>query len=224
MRKKGDSCSREWGFTSAELLIVITIGTILAVIAGAGYRLYERESPVKYAAQRLNRAAATARSYAVTNNDYYALIIDTKFQNFWIDIVDKDGVTIDNGWKVTAPESLGDKVSLVAWNGTIDGRVPEERRVVFQPDGSSGNAKLWLKMGDSASKVYYAVRIYGPTGQSRVMSDVEEPTQTLTALPLVADPAGLSGASPMAKPGTALRSTQNTNTIMQKKQQRKRIE
>jgi hypothetical protein len=39
-------------------------------------------------------------------------------------------------------------------------------------------------MGDAGSTLYYVIKVYGPTGTSRVLSDVGAPTQTLMlALP-----------------------------------------
>src|SRR5690242_12876936 len=97
-------------FTSVEFVGAAALSLILATIALTGYRLYERESPVKSVARRLTQALSTARAFAISGNSPYTLTIDLKYRNFWIDQTNESGtVTVP---KVTSPERIDDRVAI----------------------------------------------------------------------------------------------------------------
>lgn len=167
-----------------ELVVALIVAMILATVGAAGFYVYQREAPVAYAAKRLSQAAATARSYAVVNNAPYALQIRVQYnglpiQNYWIDELDDTASAVVSRM-VSGQQPIGDKVFLVAAAyGANVTTSTETVTVKFFPDGSSDDVRLTLRQGDQGSNLFYGLRIYGPTGMCRVMSDVSAPTQTL---------------------------------------------
>lgn len=172
MRRIGTTRRRR-AFTMVEVMAAITVSLILSVVAVASYRLYQHEMPVKYAGQRLSHAFAMARSYAVANNGYYALKIDRAHQNFWLDATDETGVVVAVP-KVASPELFDEKVAIDGIQfGANAGSEPTDEVVpiLFRPDGSSDDVHLYLRTAGSAGQGadLCTVRLYGPTGMSRVI-------------------------------------------------------
>lgn len=184
MRNGRRETNRRAGFTSMELVVALIVAMILATVGAAGYYVYQREAPVAYAAKRLSYAAATARSYAIVNNAPYALQIQAQYngnmvQNYWIDELDDTASQVVSRM-VTNQQPMGQKVYLVgAAYGGVESSYTDSLTVKFFPDGSSDDVNLTLRQGDAGSQLFYGVRIYGPTGMSRVMSNVDAPSQTL---------------------------------------------
>lgn len=162
---------RRRAFTSVELMGAVVLSMILSVVAITSYRLYERELPVKYAARRLSHAMATARTMAVANSSIYTVQIDRAYHNFWIDETDEFGQPTVA--KVVSPESLDPKVQIdgVQFGSTDSSLYNNVTSVRFFSDGSSDDVSVTLKMlADNAQdpKNIFTVRLYGPTGQSKV--------------------------------------------------------
>ena len=72
----------------------------------------------------------------------------------------------------------------------------------FFPDGSCDDVRVTLRLGDASSTVFYAVRVYGPTGQSRVLSNVDPTTGSLVAItPATAPTPGPPAVTPPGSRG-----------------------
>ena len=154
-----------------EFMGAMAIGLILSVLALSGFRLYEREMPLRHSAGRLAAAFSTARALAISNTGTYSVQVDVKARNFWIDETNSFGEPIVP--KVLAPEKLDDTVTLA---GIYFGAQPAPQygtvtRIRFYSDGSSEDARLYLILaGANAADPanFDTVRLYGPTGASRV--------------------------------------------------------
>lgn len=170
IRQHATDVGARQGFTTTEVMVAVALSLILSVIAVAGMQIYQRESPVRGAASRLMHTFATARTYAVANNSYYAVRIDAAHRNFWIDETDATGGTMAP--KVTSTESLGDRVALDSirlGNTAVQGG--QVVSLSFAPDGHSDDAAIYLRLeGAPANDMrgFFTVKLYGPTGQGQV--------------------------------------------------------
>jgi len=168
------------GFSMVELIAVIVIGLILASVAMAGVRIYERDLPVRQQASRLVKAFASARSFAIANNSFFAVQYSPELGIFWIDETDAGGGPLVH--KVMRPESIDDKVAVDAiFFGANAADLNQDRlSILFRPDGSSDDVRIFLRMlGAAATDATqtHTVRLYGPTGQARVFENQRlEPT------------------------------------------------
>jgi Tfp pilus assembly protein FimT len=173
-------CKR-WGFTSIEFMGAMVIGAIISVLAIGSYRLYERELPVRHAARRLVHALSSARALAISQNLPYAVLIDRRYQNFWVDQVNAAGATTVP--KVVSPEPFGKKVQLIDIQfglTPVSASATDPVVIRFFPDGSSEDARIFLRMinAPNAPAATYTVRNYGPTGQARVFENQQLATTT----------------------------------------------
>jgi Tfp pilus assembly protein FimT len=203
MGKKRQWTRRSRGFTTMELITVIIITMILTTIAVAGYRLYQRDLPIKYAADRLVRTLSTARSYAVANNSYYTVQFDRQYQNYWIDETDDAGTVLVP--KVTAPDAVGEQARFAAFQ--IGGNAVDETvalvPVRFAPDGSCDDARITLQMGGGAATLYYDVRVYGPTGVGKVIANAAAPVATAANATVSSNTAAMTQAASPAQTSQA---------------------
>lgn len=181
-----------------EMVVTMLIIMILSTISVAGYNVYQRESPVRFAADRLSHAMAAARAYAVANNAVYTVKIDPNYQTYWIDESDDLGGTVVP--KVTSPVPIGERVTLVGVNFGVTPLTTSTQTglpIRFFPDGSCDDARLTLRQGDAASGIYYAVRVYGPTGLSLIQSNVAPTTGSLVMINI---PAPQPSPTPVVTP------------------------
>jgi Tfp pilus assembly protein FimT len=171
------------GFSVIELLGAVVLCMIVATMAFAASRVFERPLALSSAAGRLAGAMATARTMAVSQADAnvgYAVVIDRATSGtqtlesrprFWIDKFD-----VNNGKttaaKVVAPETFGEKAWLDAIyvNGSINNNGVVHLR--FWDTGIGDDAYVHLKLkadvNDASTSTVTTVRLYGATGQPRV--------------------------------------------------------
>lgn len=168
-------------FSMIEFLGALVVSGIVSSMALVGYRVYERELPVRHAASRLSHAFATARAYAIAQNAIYAVRIDRRYKNFWIDQVTTAGVI--QRAKVTRPEPIDDNVVIDdVWFGLSPaGAAADPLTFRFLSDGSSDDGRVFFVLDGKDPAVgtnVYTVRIYGPTGQSKVFANQRLETTT----------------------------------------------
>lgn len=161
------------GFTMLEFSGAMVIALILSIIAVAGFRVFERELPLRHGSKRLVQAFSAARSFAIARNSNFVVRIDKVAKNFWIDETDPRGVTTLP--KVTRPEELGPELEVTdVYYGQA--RIADSERFLFfrfYPDGSADDARVMLRRVDTEATddtSYDTIRLYGPTAQSEVFS------------------------------------------------------
>ena len=159
-------CQRSRGFSVVEVLGALVLSLILATVAMVSLRLYQKDLPLNGTANRLAHLMATARAMAISRNGTFAVIIDRTYNNFWVDEIDSAGNKLVP--KVISPESIGE---LVVVDSILPGSgQPAVAR--FNPDGSSDDLYIHLKLKSRQQSTderdVTTVRLYGPTGQSRV--------------------------------------------------------
>jgi Tfp pilus assembly protein FimT len=159
------------GFSSVEFIGAVVISMVLSVIAVAGYRIYQRDLPLREGARRLAHTFSTARAFAISNNSVYTVQIDRQYHNFWIDETNAVGVPILP--KVTRPEPLDDRVRIndILFGANSAVGVASLTPVRFFSDGSSDDVRVFMNLADvqtTDSASICTVRLYGPTGQSRI--------------------------------------------------------
>ena len=169
-------------FTTIEFIGAVVVMLVLAVIGLAGFRIYEREMPVKHVAKSLNHAFSSARTFAIAQNAVYSVQINLNFNNFWIDETNELGQTLLA--KVVRPEPIGDQVEIdsIFFGSTRINNTQSSIPVRFLPDGSSDDVTVYLRLAaaDSTNPAnIYTIRLYGPTGLSRIF---ENQRLTLSAL------------------------------------------
>ncbi len=157
------------GYTALELAAVVLIIMVLTLGSLAGVRHIGYREPVEQNARRLAQAFAGARSYAIANNSTFTVRIDLARRNFWIDETSPAGATIQP--KVTRPELLDPTVAVEQFiYGALVNESPQHS-VRFFADGSSDDVSIVLRRAEenpADEKDVSTVRLYGPTGQSKV--------------------------------------------------------
>ena len=168
------------------MLGALTLSVILSIFAVAGYRVYERDLPAKSAAHRIAHTYSMARSMAIARNGTFTVKFDRKQDNWWIDETTAAGDLLFA--RVDSTEKLGEKVRITNIQFGLpqeDGEdifidnpvVGDQVAVRFFPDGSSDQVSVYLKpverLDENNPADTYTVRLYGPTGQSRVFPGEE---------------------------------------------------
>lgn len=162
---------RRSAFTTIEMLGGLSISVILTVIALSGYRVFHRNMPLDQTAGQLSHVCSTARAYAISHNSTYTVKIDLTHRNFWIDATDENGNPIVS--QVIHPESIHDHVEI---NEIRFGNTPISSNTSILPirffsDGSADDVRIFLKLWSqdtNHNEAYYTLRIYGPTGHSKI--------------------------------------------------------
>lgn len=154
-------------FSTLEVLAAIVVSLILASIGLASMRLYQVELPISGSGNRLCYAFSTARTMAISRNSTFAVVINTDYSNFWINELDSNGNTV--AAKVVTPETIDPRVAIAE---IIPAPTTSEAIFKFFPDGHSDNGAVYLKLKSRLASLntgdFTTVRVYGPTGQSRV--------------------------------------------------------
>jgi len=162
---------RRSAFTTIEMLGGLSISVILTVIALSGYRVFHRNMPLDQTAGQLSHVCSTARAYAISHNSTYTVKIDLTHRNFWIDATDENGNPIVS--QVIHPESIHDHVEIneIRFGNTPISSNTSILPIRFFPDGSADDVRIFLKLWSqdtNHNEAYYTLRIYGPTGHSKI--------------------------------------------------------
>ena len=174
----GAACRCRRGFSALEFVTAVVISMILATIAFSGLRLYEQDLPARALAKRINHAFSSARAFAIAQNAIYSVQLDLEHGNFWID--ETDGLGNPVVPKVVRPEPFDEKVQIESVLFGLNPADPSQGPIPirFLPDGSSDDVTIYLKLleatGDDPRQIQ-TVRLYGPTGMSKVFENVRLP-------------------------------------------------
>lgn len=164
------------GYSVMELLTVIMVGLIVSVIGFSGFQIYERRLPARSSALRFSYALSTARTFAISRNGFYRVVLDLDNENFWIDELADPADTSFGEYrpKVVSPERIDERARIEGVLQTGSGAVQTSgfQRFVFRPDGSSDrDARIYFfNRGEDTTleRNIYTVRLYGPTGVNEV--------------------------------------------------------
>jgi prepilin-type N-terminal cleavage/methylation domain-containing protein len=182
------------GFSLLELFIVVIIAGIVSFIAVGSYSAMKQRRNLRSAAESVNSAFVTARSYAVSRNAWHRVVFQLRETgtgvasdrtNYWIDEIEPNSNTTPNPVfpedavrpKITTPQPLPVGIHLLDANinGTTYTATAEQYLVIrFLPDGSSDSAGVRLTEDSQAAnrpQPVYTVRLYPATGKSKIMTD-----------------------------------------------------
>lgn len=167
------------GFTTVEALTALVIGMIVSVIGFAGFQLFNHREPPKSAAERFSHALSTARSFAVSRNGYYQVVLDLDQKNFWIDEIPNPSLPVSDPNagqfqpKIVAPERIDDRANIegVLQSGASTLQTAGLQVFVFRPDGSSDrDARIYfysVQDDPTDNSSIFTVRLYGPSGHNK---------------------------------------------------------
>ena len=159
--------------TSLELLAAILVMLILTAIAMAGFRLYDQRAPVDHSATRLAHMFSTARAMAISHNTSYGVRVSTEKRNFWIDEIIPSGYPLVS--QVVPPEQFADGTIVHDFLYGLNQAPLEPIWLVrFFADGSSDDVSIILALDTfepTRDEDFTTVRVYGPTGQTRVFEN-----------------------------------------------------
>lgn len=164
------------GVTILELIAVIIISLILATMGFSSVLIIRSQAPIDSTTTRLTGALSSARMLAISRNAPYQVSIDLANRNFWIDeIADADASpTVRVTPKVQSPEAIDDSVILegVFLTGNAAFETGPVVTLAFRPDGSSPSdayVTFYMRaMDPGIDTSIYTVRLYAPTGQSKI--------------------------------------------------------
>ena len=190
------------GVTITEMLVVMMLVGILTVASTTIYVNARKQDDLAGEARKIQKAMATARSYAISSEDHYFQITfwnDRPWRPrgygywYWIDEIaacdlsDAVTPTTVTRAKIVTPESLNIQLAfphdLVSDpHPRITGGVadPSLNTIAFRfcPDGTSDDGAIALirrEANPEDSSAYQRVRLYGPTARSRVFDGLEPP-------------------------------------------------
>lgn len=164
------------GYTVVELITAMAIAVIVSVIGFSGTRLFSRQLPVKTTASQLSHMCSTARSFAISGNTYYRVLIDLDNRNFWIDRSDDPATIGTDEWKpkVVSPEKVDPRVKIegIAFGLNTTVQTTGIQSILFRPDGSADQeAHITIHQAADDPAIgtnIFTVRVYGPTGVNQV--------------------------------------------------------
>lgn len=181
--------------------MVIVISSVLTLIAVGSYSGFRKARLVRTGAESLNSAFVAARSYAISGNQWYRVVM--QFRNpvtgdeeysYWVDELPPNPNPSDppnpydlrdvpaRRMKVTTPEFLqpGLKIADVTFGTTPTATLvqyPNDRYAIFRfgPSGEtmeSGAVHLIENVADSRIESnYYTIKIYSPTAKSKIFAE-----------------------------------------------------
>jgi len=156
------------GFSLIELVVVVTIISIVTSIGVVSYSNFRRGNEVLAAVKTLTATFASARQSAITFNARYQVVIGIKDSTFWTDELGADGLVTRA--KVTIPGALPDfmKIKSVTVEGVA--AAGDYASIGFEPEGRSQNAVIELIRfdGDSPEQTT-TIKVYGPTGVTDII-------------------------------------------------------
>ena len=172
--------------TLVELLVVLTIGTILLLGASGLYFDSRKAGDLSGDIMKIQKVLATARSYAINSPDrHYQATFWIERSSFWIDEIQPsqpaDTATTVLRAKIVTPESLSEQVVLADVRGGVVNTLSDGTKAVqvrFFSDGTSDDGALYVVRREAAAtgNHYQKIRIYGPTGRTRLFADQPQPT------------------------------------------------
>jgi len=154
--------------TITELMVAILIICIMMGGAMLSYVNYYQKSLVLTQASKVRKAAGMARSRAIERGKPSQVAIWLDQPSVWVDDLDATGKVERR--KIVTPEPIHDLVQLVSVDKLSSPTVTGIATIRFNPDGSSEDTWVYLKRVQSPDqdKEYCTLRIYGPTGLSKV--------------------------------------------------------
>lgn len=163
------------GVTLLELLAVLLILVIFAGFFVGGFVRQRQVALLRSESQQIQALIGLARSRAITESVPQQLVFWPDQPAYWIDRLSPDGLSIEQS-QVTTPQPVNRLLRLDMDVETVYGSPatnPEGNLVTifFRPDGSSDSATFWMRRraADPTDPTeYYSIRLYGPTGRSRV--------------------------------------------------------
>jgi prepilin-type N-terminal cleavage/methylation domain-containing protein len=182
------------GFSLFELTVVVVITSIISLVAVGSYAVMKQRRNLRGAAQSINSAFVTARSYAVSRNAWHRVTFQLKDPAngqekplYWIDEIQPNSSTTPNPAfpetavrpKITTPQPLPVGVHFldINVNGTTFTAASEQYIVVrFMPNGSSDQANVRIYEDSQAGNrptPITTIRLYAATGKSKIVSDTE---------------------------------------------------
>ncbi|MBN1865684.1 hypothetical protein JW916_00175 [Candidatus Sumerlaeota bacterium] len=162
--------------TALELATILLIILILTSLSAIGYRRYLDTSVVAVESQKIRKAFATARSWGISQNDYYRVVFSFDDRSYWIDQTDAAGNTVRP--KVVTPEPIHQDVAIEELRIGSTSYSSGVRNVRFFPDGRSDEAAVYLVReallrppNTPAPTDYYTIRLYGPTARANIFEN-----------------------------------------------------
>jgi len=180
------------GFSLIEVVIVVVIAMILTILAVGSYSAMRQRRNLRAAATSFNSALVTARSYAVSRNEWHRVVVqfrDPTTNNesplYWIDEIPPGSNTVPNPAipepaarpKVTTPQGLPVGVHFLDANvagTTITATANNYAIIRFFPNGSSDEAEVRLYEDSVVANrptPIQTVKLYGATSKSRIFGD-----------------------------------------------------
>ncbi len=177
--------------TLVETIVVLAIISILAGLSISMFVMSNRQGAIASDAAKIEKAMATARSYAITSGTRcYQVTIWSDQKQFWIDEIDasdpNDRQTSASVAQpqIVSPESIQNNVQFAKFEGGVsytvskNGTTHQMRAYRFFPDGASDDGAIYLRHDDAKvgnQPVYYRIRLYGPTARPAIFPKVNAP-------------------------------------------------
>jgi prepilin-type N-terminal cleavage/methylation domain-containing protein len=180
-------------FTLVELMVVFAITAILTLIAVGSYASFRKSRQIRSAAESVNSVFVAARSYAIATGQWHRVVFQFKNlagaeqYSYWVDEIDPFTSAVPNPAipeparkaKITTPDVMQEQVKISGIKidpYPTEFAHPADTYVVvrFFPDGTSDMTSVYLLPigADPAQDVnYYTVKVYSPTGKSKIIPD-----------------------------------------------------
>lgn len=158
--------------TMIEVVVALIIITLLATISLTSISGRKHLSVVAAQARKIDRALATARSYALAENGHFQVLFLLDKRVFWIDETDAEGNVIRP--KIVSPQPFDEDIIIpdIIVDSIVHQTDPAAIR--FFPGGKSSEAAIYiLRKGDEPTneRLYYTVKLYSPTGRSDILEN-----------------------------------------------------
>lgn len=180
------------GFSLIELAVVVVITGMVSLVVVGSYSAMKQKRNLRGAAQSVNSALVTARSYAVSRNAWHRVVLQMRDPvtnleraSYWIDEIQPNSNTTPNPAvpeaavrpKLTTPQLLPVGVHFldVNVNGTTFTASAEQNIVIrFQPNGSSDQANIRLYEDSQAANrptPVTTIKLFAATAKPRIITD-----------------------------------------------------
>ncbi len=170
---------KKCGMTLMEMLTVVLILVVLSLLSLGAFSRQHQVSLLHNEALKVQATLGLARSRAISQNVPYQFDFWTTNPSFWIDRLAGDGLSIDQS-RETTPGRVDPLVVIDVVvsppNAFPATSLVDIVSIRFQPDGSSEDAVIHLiRAGADASDPtqFYSVKLYGPSGNSRIFPNVK---------------------------------------------------